>query len=500
MKLHWKISAVLTVILLVVVSTVQFIQYQKSTSRLKDASSHDLVTLKDQFEESIEGTCLQIDAAVAGSLERGEMIKFKQCVEEQRQIKGLDEFSLVGAKGAIEYSSDPKSVGRPVDPQILAKLNSEKKEIRVSTPNALEIYRPHIVNGDCVRCHTAWTEGALGGANYFRFNTQDIRNIETQSQNSIVLAKKELITVSVLAACSVIGLLIVSTYMLIRKLITKPLDSFSPVLNQFAPGGDGDLSCRVDVAKRDEIGDLAGLLNGFLTQLENAVSKSQSIAGLVNQSTTTQAAAIEETSSSMTEMSSAVNSNAQNADKARQVIAESSRDVDVAHQAMVKLSDSVQQISNSSQRISEMTGAIQTIALKTNLLAINAAIEAARAGDAGAGFAVVAGEVRSLAKMSADCSREVDDLIHENVKAVTDAISEAKQAGEAFTRVVANSKNANQLIGEIATSSRQQASGIDQVCAALKQLDLETQNNSANADNLTQAMCVFHTSDQNQSN
>lgn len=211
------------------------------------------------------------------------------------------------------------------------------------------------------------------------------------------------------------------------------------------------------------------------------VGANEIAAGNADLSTRTQqqAASLEETASSMEEFTSTVQQNADNATQAsklaHQALDTAARGGAVVEQAVTRMSG----ISESSRKITEIIGVIDGIAFQTNILALNAAVEAARAGEQGKGFAVVAGEVRSLAQKSAHAAREIKALIEQSVSEIDSGSALVGQAGATMQEIVTSVRRVTDIMGEIATASGEQSTGIDQVGRAVSQMDEVTQQNAA---------------------
>jgi len=136
-------------------------------------------------------------------------------------------------------------------------------------------------------------------------------------------------------------------------------------------------------------------------------------------------------------------------------------------------------INESSERIADIIGVIDGIAFQTNILTLNAAVEAARAGDQGRGFAVVASEVRSLASRSAEAAKEIKGLINTSVERVEQGTALVDQAGITMAEVVGSIKHVTDIMGEISNASREQSTGVSQMGEAVTQMDQTTQQNAA---------------------
>ncbi|MEW6441136.1 MAG: cache domain-containing protein [bacterium] len=207
-------------------------------------------------------------------------------------------------------------------------------------------------------------------------------------------------------------------------------------------------------------------------------SASQSLA----QGTTEQAAGLEETSSSVEEMAAMTRKNAENAQQADQLMRDTAQVVREANLAMAALTGSVQEISVASEQTGKIIKTIDAIAFQTNLLALNAAVEAARAGEAGAGFAVVAGEVRNLAVRAADAAKNTASLIEDTVRKIQNGSDILSRTNESFTRVANGAEKIGALVGEIAAASSEQAHGIEQITRAISEMDKVVQKNAATAE------------------
>ena len=195
-----------------------------------------------------------------------------------------------------------------------------------------------------------------------------------------------------------------------------------------------------------------------------------------------QAASLEETSSSLEEMSSMTKRNADNAAQADSLMKEANTVVNKASRSMTDLTKSIGEISDASRQTQKIIKTIDEIAFQTNLLALNAAVEAARAGEAGAGFAVVAEEVRNLALRSADAAKNTAAMIEDTVKKVGDGTSLLDQTNSAFGEVASSTAKVGDLVSEISAASDEQAKGIEQINRAVSEMDKVTQQNAANAE------------------
>jgi methyl-accepting chemotaxis protein len=291
----------------------------------------------------------------------------------------------------------------------------------------------------------------------------------------------------VAGAALVIGALVA---WLITRSIVVPLRGALEVAKRVAAG---DLRSQVHVTGRDEISELLHALQEMNDSLYRTVSEvrrgtdsitvaSGEIASGnadLSERTEAQAAALEETSQSMAQLTETVRQNSASADQADGLVRSATeyavRGGEVVHQVVQTMGD----IKESSTRIADIISVIDGIAFQTNILALNAAVEAARAGDQGRGFAVVAAEVRTLAQRSAAAAKEIKQLITDSVGKVDAGGKLVDAAGRGMDDIVASVKRVAAIMGEITAASTEQRGGIEAVNMAITQMDEMTQRNAA---------------------
>ena len=279
----------------------------------------------------------------------------------------------------------------------------------------------------------------------------------------------------------------VSLRMVARNAV-RPLTLVERQLEALAAG---DLTYRVD-ARPEELGGLALGLKRVQDSLARSVgsvraglehigeSAQRIVAGHNDLSSRTeqQAAALQQTAASMEELSSTVKQNADNARQANQLAVTASEVAQRGGSAVGEVVSTMQGISASSRKISDIVGVIDSIAFQTNILALNAAVEAARAGEQGKGFAVVASEVRALAQRSAHAAKEIKDLIEDSVKKVAEGSDQVERAGSTMEEIVTSVARVTDIMGEISAATVEQSSGIEQINLAVAQMDGVTQQNA----------------------
>ena len=299
---------------------------------------------------------------------------------------------------------------------------------------------------------------------------------------------------------SVVGAIVlaVALGLVLSRAIGGPLQQTVRILKDIAEG-DGDLTRRLQVKTRDELGELARWFNRFVEKVQDIMEQirqaadqvtiaSQELSAATAQladGAQEQASSLEETAAALEEITGTVKESADSARQANQLAVGSRDTAEKGGQVVTSAVGAMTEINQASKKIAAIIMTIDEIAFQTNLLALNAAVEAARAGEQGRGFAVVASEVRNLAQRSATAAKEIKGLIQDSVHKVEAGSELVNQSGETLHEIVGSVKRVTGMIAEIAAASQEQTTGIDQVNRAVTQMDQVTQANAARTEELS---------------
>jgi methyl-accepting chemotaxis protein len=289
-----------------------------------------------------------------------------------------------------------------------------------------------------------------------------------------------------------------------KERLQQRVQDLSAILTKVA---DGDLTSRAVVSGEDDAMDqLVRKTNETLDRMEELISQTQRAAYTVvtgishisrgNQSlaqrTEQQAAAMEETSATVEELISSIGQNTLNTQRADHLSKDAVSVAQVGGATVDKTAQAMSEMAEASRRVVEMMSLINEITFQTNLLSINAAVEAARAGDQGRGFAVVANEVRSLARRSSEASKDIQNLVREIQEKVANGKEWVGELETGFKKIIKTIQQVSDSLSEVSLATQESSQGIEQIGRAVTEMTDVIEHNAALVDELAQATDILN--------
>ena len=405
----------------------------------------------------------------------------------------VQEMKTLGAQGIAQITELQKQV------EALVETDAEKAQLRTVAANrAKSLEAVAKINqareaGDVLKAIDAATNELRPAIAVYVKSQAELLRLQEQMRTTMreeAIQQRQQSYWWVGAICLAVVLVGMALAGMIVRSITRPLDRAVHLADTIA---SGDLTVDVHDDRKDELGHLLRSLNEMTGKLRAVVGEvrggvesvssaaSQIATGNQDLSSRTEqtAANLEETAASLEELTATVTQSADTSRQANQLASTAVQAAERGGAVVQQVVQSMEQINNSSRKISDIIGVIDGIAFQTNILALNAAVEAARAGEQGRGFAVVAGEVRSLAGRSAEAAKEIKTLITASVHNVDIGTGQVAQAGESMQEIVASVRRVTDLIGELSAAANEQHDGFAQVNLAVSNLDQMTQQNAA---------------------
>lgn len=363
----------------------------------------------------------------------------------------------------------------------------------------------------CLSCHTNSQVG----------DTLGMLSLSLPMSEAVVLSSRSMWQTGGLMA-GIVVIIMVVTYFLLRNIVLKPLAKMSDISRDIAKG-EGDLTKRVPAEGNDELAHMGGYFNEFIEKLQHMIKKVAHVTDKVASASVELSATAEEiskgtdtltsrasqTAAAVEEMNATVGQVAQNSGKAASLAQDTVKTaqeggtvVSSTISGMQQLSEAVSNsatiisdLGKSSDQIGEIVRTIEDIADQTNLLALNAAIEAARAGEQGRGFAVVADEVRKLAERTTKATKEIGDMIRQiqhdtrgavdsmqqGTQKVTAGVDLVNKTGEALSQIVRMVSESADMIRQIAVASEQQSVATQQIASDIENVAKVTKESSSGA-------------------
>ena len=486
------IKLTLSIWILLLLSWPTLIIWQGYVSR-QEAIDQAKASSASIHEATLIGlTSMMLTGTVAQRNVLLDQIKQLPTISDLRVLRGDAVTKQFGP--GIESESTPNEV----EQQVL-RTAVEFSDVRSDDKGEyLRIVRPVIARANylgknCLQCHIV-PDGTLLGAVSMKVPLGQVNE-------AIIMQTIKSISLATLVAFALLGF----NYFFVRNVVTKPLGNIVAELDSIAKG-EGDLTRRLDVRCKDEIGCVAVAFNIFMDKLQGIIREVKSSADLVlrtadelsvvsGQVAANSLQASNEAFSMATQveiMTYTLDSLASQAEDVQRVSSESNQHSthgsQIIHAAGTEMSQItttvnessriIQNLGQQSNQISQIVNVIKEIADQTNLLALNAAIEAARAGEQGRGFAVVADEVRKLAERTSNSTQEITGMI-EKIQGGTRLAIQSMEAG--VTRVSAGAalaQQAGEAINQIKDGVSQVVSAVNEISASLKEQSLSNSENA----------------------
>ena len=376
-----------------------------------------------------------------------------------------------------------------VDPTAREVIFDTAQRARSQVMASIELVEKELVNAETIRYSVSLYFDEISNAieQLHVFNAVAMGQLTALLADRVNDSNRKIAITSMVLLC---GLLFAIAFALvIMRSISSPVRQVIQVAESVS---QGDLTVTVPVGGTNEFAALMTQMESMrrnlihlISQMSDSASNVASASSVMAESsqdlssrTASQAAALEETAASMAQLTVTVR---HNADRAQQANNLSESAVDAAGKSglvVEKLAQTMGDINALSKQIVEIISIIEGIAFQTNMLALNASVEAARAGVQGRGFAIVATEVRALAQRSSSSAREIKDLIDKSVDAISDGYRLATDAGVSMDQTVTSIKHVTDIMAEITLASQEQSIGIEQVNQAVSQMDQTTQQNA----------------------
>ncbi len=254
---------------------------------------------------------------------------------------------------------------------------------------------------------------------------------------------------------------------------------------------DGDFTQTVQIRRGDEIGILARAMAHTVASLNRIIGKNIATSRDVLAATSRQTVSLNETTAYLEAISASIRENTESALEADRITRETAQGVERANRSMKQVTQAMEEISRASEETLGIIRTIDEIAFQTHLLALNAAVEAARSGEAGAGFAVVATEVKNLGLRAAEAARNTAALIERTVQKVREGAGIVGRTHAEFEELARNAENIAGLVSGISFASSDQKDRIEEINASMARMKVVIEKNAASADELADSMAVF---------
>ncbi|HAO19050.1 MAG TPA: hypothetical protein DCQ37_00215 [Desulfobacteraceae bacterium] len=480
-SIRWKLMTTITLLMIGVLAVVTYSDILSQKHLMEDELDKRITLMKENLIERgknfTKSLSQQVEKDIASFNFSGVIESVNNAVKGNKDIKYaiLTDLSNTVYVHTLKPNLARSQLTGDADKRAVSQKAMSLSEYTEENQSVVEIIHPIQISV------TPW--GVFRVIFSLENLDKEIGASKSQIRNQIenMVLKACLTSLAVMIICFIIVLVLSSRF-------TSPLIQLTHSAKELALG---DFTQTIRIDQKDEIGMLAKTMNQMVSSLSEIIRKNILTSQTLSDASSDQRASLEEVSALLEEMSSMTQQNAQNANQADALMKESNGVVSKANVSMNRLTTSMNEISVASKEIFKIVKTIDEIAFQTKMLALNASIEAARAGEAGAGFAVVAEEVKSLAMRSADAARNTANLIEETDRKVREGSGFVNNANEGFKEVEQNASEVATLVSRISQASNEQNQRIRQINESVNRMNTVTQRNAENAEELAASMSLF---------
>ena len=503
-KVNLSLVAVFLIILVSSLTTI----YRSETSLVDEVVTRSTLDTADSYFDSIN--MLMLSGAMANRATLQQKILSNDAILEARIIRGEQISAVYGPGSADSHPIDELDRRAMQGEPVVAELDDDQgHRLTVVTPmKALPDYK----GTNCLLCHQVEEGDVIGAVRV----TYSFDALDKQIHSNLV--SLALIELGLFMA----GIILIS--LLLRRIVVSPVNRLADTIHAIEQ--DNNLNLRMPVDSRDEIGQMSEAFNSMLENIHDSMKQvNQTVARLADSGSRISRVATESSdavhhqqmqtssvASAMEQMEAATRSVAASAENtvsaSDMALQESTDGAEITQQAITAITRLqqnieratcvIQKLDSQSQNVGTVLEVIQKIAEQTNLLALNAAIEAARAGEQGRGFAVVADEVRTLASRTHNSTEEVNAIIatlqndakeavavmHESLSAAGDGVDQVQRCNTSLTNINEEVRVINDLNHQVASAVREQSEMASSVERSITEISRSAEETAERSEHL----------------
>jgi methyl-accepting chemotaxis protein len=504
MRLQTRFVVSMSVGLVTVLLTSELVRQGYEHRQMDGLAKRNPELMEAATRENLAPVSQAVLSGLVDAMSDGNMDLFGKVLARQRNVTGLEEVSLYDASGTTMQSSRPELVGRKMDKPLLAQLTGTGQRLDRHVGNGFEAYEPLMAAENCLPCHMEWKQGQVGGVLAVRMSDSAFKRAQAGWTKALEGSRAQTVVIGFSVSLVLLLVLVIFVQTLVRRQLTQPLAVVTDVVTTVSRG---DLSRDVAPSlcrRKDEIGQLARAMEEMLERLRTllknllagvntigaasealsaaadqtatgvqlasgrsqtaavAASKSGEQAASVAQVISNASSRISSVAEATSQMSGGINQVAQSSEMARNTVEQA------AVQAQ-KISVTMKALGEAAQAIGQVTETITAISSQTKLLALNATVEAARAGNQGKGFAVVAAEFKNLAQQTAQATHDVASRIASVQMSSSAAVDELESIATVIQNVGSTVRTTAQAMVEQATLAREVAQMLGQASTGVSE-------------------------------